>query len=54
MTRCPAARCDQVGRVLHAIQRDIPGLGEIVDDSDDEDCVEELVITEEYAELREG
>jgi hypothetical protein len=37
---------------LHPIEPDIPGLDEIVDDSADEDYVEDLVFTEECSELQ--
>jgi hypothetical protein len=45
-------RCNRAGHLFHPIQPDIPRLDEIADDSDNEDYVEELVLTEECTEAK--
>jgi hypothetical protein len=44
----------EAGHLLHPIRPDIPVFHEIADDSDDEDCVEELVFIEECTGRQEG
>jgi hypothetical protein len=51
--RSKMTRCNRTGRFLHPVQPDDSGLDEIGDDSDNEDYAEELVFTEECAELQE-
>jgi hypothetical protein len=51
MLRCQV-RTDHAGRPWHSVQRDIPGLDQISADSDDKGSFEELVFTEECAELQ--